>query len=109
MATSYMIIEPHRDGTLQPMDGAMYHTKAALFSALPYADYDAEVAAVDLGEWRESGTTSYRNVTEDVTVEFWSQLSRSDRESYAERDLFKLASRFVGDEYERAARTVEAA
>lgn len=41
MSNSYQITERHRDGTLQPMDGETYHTKGALFRALPYADYDA--------------------------------------------------------------------
>ena len=109
MSTSYMIIETHRSGTLQPMDGETYHTKAALFRALPYADYDATVVAIDFSELRDGGSTPCRDVTEDVTVEAWSHLNRTEREDYAERDLFKLASRFVADEYESATRTVEAA
>ena len=108
MSTSYQIIETHRDGTLQPMDGETYHTKAALFRALPYADYDATVIAIDFAELREGGSTPCRDVTEDVTVEAWSQLNRTEREDYAERDLFKLASRFVADEYSAAVRSVEA-
>ena len=109
MATSYQIIDLHRDGSLQPMDGETYHTKAALFRALPYADYDATVVAIDFAELRDGGSTPCRDVTEDVTVEAWSQLNRTEREDYAERDLFKLASRFISDEYEAAVRTVEAA
>lgn len=106
---SYMIIETHRDGTLQPMDGDCFHTKAALFRALPYADYDATVVAIDFAELRDGGSTPCRDVTEDVTVEAWSQLNRTEREDYAERDLFKLASRFVADEYSAAVRESEAA
>lgn len=109
MATSYQIIETHRDGTLQPMDGDTYHTKAALFSSLPYADFDAMVIAIDFAECREGGSTPCRDVTEDVTLECWSRLHRSEREEFAEKGYFKLASRFVSDEYESATRTVEAA
>ena len=109
MTTSYQITERHRDGTLQPMDGATYHDKAALFRALPYADYDATVVAIDFSELRDGGSTPCRDVTEDMTVEAWSQLNRTEREEYAERYLFKLASRFVADEYESATRTVEEA
>jgi hypothetical protein len=108
MSNSYQITERHRDGTLQPMDGETYHTKAALFRALPYADYDATVVAIDFAELRDGGSTPCRDVTEDVTLECWSQLNRSEREDYAERDLFKLASRFVGDEYAAAVSAVEA-
>lgn len=106
--TSFQIIEPHRDGTLQPMDGATYHDKAALFAALPYADFDARVISIDFAELRDGGSTPCRDVSEDVTLECWSQLNRSEREDYAERDLFKLASRFVGDEYAAAVSAVEA-
>ena len=102
MSTSYQIIETHRDGTLQPMDGETYHTKTKLFSSLPYADYDATVIAIDLAELREGGTTPCRDVTEDVTLECWSRLNRTEREESAERGLFKLASRFIADEYESA-------
>ena len=109
MATSYQIIELYRDGSLQPMDGETYHTKAALFRALPYADYDATVVAIDFAELRDGGSTPCRDVTEDVTVEAWSQLNRTEREEYAEKGYFKLASRFVDDEYQAAVRTVEAA
>ena len=109
MPASYMIIEAHRDGTLQPMDGAAYHTKAALFASLPYADFDATIIAIDFAELREGGTTPCRDVTEDVTLECWSRLNRTEREEYAEKGYFKLASRFVSDEYESATRTVEAA
>jgi len=109
MTTSYQITERHRDGTLQPMDGATYHTKGALFRALPYADYDATVVAIDFSELRDGGSTPCRDVTEDVTVEAWSQLNRTEREEYAEKGYFKLASRFIADEYESATRTVEAA
>lgn len=109
MNPSYQIIEQYRDGTLQPMDGATYHTKVALFSSLPYADFDATVIAIDFSELRDGGSTPCRDVTEDVTVECWSRLNRTEREEFAERDLFKLASRFVSDEYEAAVRTVEAA
>lgn len=109
MATSYQIIEQFRSYGLQAMDGDTYHTKAALFAALPYADLDAMVIAIDFAECREGGSTPCRDVTEDMTLECWSQLNRTEREDYAERDLFKLASRFVADEYESATRTVEAA
>ena len=109
MTTSYQIIETYRDGTLQPMDGATCHDKAALFRALPYADYDATVVAIDFAELRDGGSTPCRDVTEDVTVEAWSQLNRTEREDYAEKGYFKLASRFIADEYESATRTVEAA
>jgi len=108
MPASFQIIEQFRDGTLQPMDGQSYHTKAALFASLPYADYDATVIAIDFAELREGGTTPCRDVTEDVTLECWSRLNRTEREEYAERGLFKLASWFVADEYESATRTVEA-
>ena len=101
--TSYMIIERGA-----PMDGELY-VKGDLLRALPYADHDAMVIALDLAECHEDGSTPCRNVTEDVTLEAWSQLNRTEREDYAERDLFKLASRFVADEYESATRTVEAA
>ena len=109
MATSYQIIELYRDGSLQPMDGETYHTKAALFRALPYADYDATVVAIDFSELRDGGSTPCRDVTEDVTVEAWSQLNRTEREEFAEKGYFKLASRFVSDEYEAAVRVGEAA
>ena len=109
MSTSYQIIEQHRDGTLQPMDGQSYHTKAALFASLPYADYDATVIAIDLSELREGGSTPCRDVTEDVTLECWSRLNRTEREEFAEKGYFELASRFIADEYESATRTVEAA
>ena len=109
MPTTYQIIETYRDGTLQPMDGETYHTKTKLFSSLPYADYDATVIAIDLAELREGGTTPCRDVTEDVTVEAWSQLNRTEREEFAEKGYFKLASRFVSDEYEAAVRVGEAA
>lgn len=109
MSTSYQIIELYRDGSLQPMDGDIYHTKTKLFSSLPYADYDATVIAIDLAELREGGTTPCRDVTEDVTLECWSLLNRTEREELAEHGYFKLASRFISDEYEAAVRTVEAA
>lgn len=109
MPASFQIIAQYRDGTLQPMDGAAYHTKAALFASLPYADYDATVIAIDFAELREGGTTPCRDVTEDVTLECWSRLNRTEREEFAEKGYFKLASRFVADEYEAATRTVEAA
>ena len=109
MSNSYQIIAQYRDGTLQPMDGECFHAKLKLFASLPYADYDATVIAIDFAELREGGTTPCRDVTEDVTLECWSRLNRTEREDYAERDLFKLASRFVADEYESATRTVEAA
>ena len=106
---SYMIIEAHRDGTLQPMDGDTYHTKAALFAALPYADFDARVISIDFAELRDGGSTPCRDVSEDVTLECWSLLNRTEREELAEGGYFKLASRFISDEYESATRTVEAA
>ena len=109
MANSYQIIEQHRSYGMQAMDGDTYHTKAALFVALPYADHDAMVIAIDFAECREGGSTPCRDVTEDMTVECWSQLGRTDREELAEGGYFKLASRFVADEYEPAMRTVEAA
>jgi len=34
MSNSYQITERHRDGTLQPMDGATYHDKAAILMAI---------------------------------------------------------------------------
>ena len=108
MPASYMIIEAHRDGTLQPMDGETYHTKAALFASLPYADYDATVIAIDFAELREGGTTPCRDVTEDVTLECWSRLNRTEREEYAEKGYFKLASRFIADEYSAVAMTLVA-
>ena len=107
MATSYQIIEQFRSYGLQAMDGDTYHTKAALFRALPYADYDATVVAIDFSELRDGGSTPCRDVTEDVTVEAWSQLNRTERERT--KGYFKLASRFIADEYESATRTVEAA
>lgn len=107
--TSYQIIEQHRSHGLQPMDGDMFHTKAALFASLPFADYDAMVIAIDLAECLADGSTPCRNVTEDVTLECWSQFNRSEREDLAEKDWFALASRFVSDEYQAAVRTVEAA
>ena len=109
MATSFQIIEQYRDGTLQPMDGQSYHTKLKLFASLPYADYDATVIAIDFAELREGGATPCRDVTEDVTIECWSRLNRTEREEYADKGYFKLASRFIADEYESATRTVEAA
>lgn len=107
--TSYQIIEPYRDGTLQPMDGETFHTKVALFKSLPYADFDAMVIAIDLAECLADGSTPCRNVTEDVTVECWSQLHRTEREELAERGYFQLANRFVADEYGAAVRASEAA
>ena len=109
MATSYQIIEQNGTYGLQALDGDTFHTKAALFATLPYADHDAMVIAIDFAECREGGSTPCRDVTEDMTVECWSQLGRTDREELAEGGYFKLASRFVADEYEAAMRTVEAA
>ena len=108
MSTSYQIIETYRDGTLQPMDGETYHTKAALFRALPYADYDATVVAIDFAELRDGGSTPCRDVTEDVTLECWSLLNRTEREEFAEKGYFKLASRFISDEYQSAVAASEA-
>lgn len=108
MSNSYQITERHRDGTLQPMDGETYHTKAELFRALPYADYDAMVVAIDFSELRDGGSTPCRDVTEDMAVECWSRLNRTEREEFAERGYFELASRFVADEYSAAVRSVEA-
>ena len=108
MSTSYQIIETCRSYGLQAMDGDTYHTKAALFAALPYADLDAMVIAIDFAECREGGSTPCRDVSEDVTLECWSLLNRTEREELAERGYFKLASRFISDEYEAAVRTVEA-
>ncbi len=104
MPTSYQIIEPHRGGTQQPMDGEIYHSKDKLFRNLPFADHDAMVIATDLDELRRDGRTTSTDVTEDVTVECWSRLNRTEREEYAERGLFNLASRFVSDEYAAANR-----
>lgn len=94
MALTYMIIE---DG--QPMDGEAYD-KLKLFAALPYADFDAEVVAFDFAELRADLTTPMRVVTEDMTVECWSRLHRTEREELAERGFFQLASRYISDEYE---------
>ena len=109
MSTSYQIIELYRDGSLQPMDGDTYHTKALLFRALPYADHDAMVIATDFDELRRDGRTTSTDVTEDVTVECWSRLNRTEREEYAELGWFLLASRFVSDEYAAATSATEAA
>jgi hypothetical protein len=104
MATTYMIFE---NG--QPLDGEAFGNIVGLFKTLPYADADAMVIAIDLAECIDGGSTPCRDVTEDVVVECWSWLDRSEREDLAERGHFKLASRFVADEYESAMRTVEAA
>ncbi len=109
MATSFQIIEQYRDGTLQALDGDTYHTKAALFSSLPYADYDATVIAIDFAELRDGGSTPCRDVTEDAVAECWSRLNRTEREEFAEKGYFKLASRFIADEYAAAVRVGEAA
>ncbi len=109
MPTSYQIIEETRHHGIQPLDGSVYHSKAALFSALPYADHDAMVIATDLDELRRDGRTTSTDVTEDVTVECWSRLNRTEREEFAERGLFNLASRFVSDEYAAAVSATEAA
>lgn len=109
MPTSYMIIEESRHHGPQPMDGDTYHTKDALFRALPYADHDAMVIATDLDELRRDGRTTSTDVTEDVTVECWSRLNRTEREEYAELGRFLLASRFVSDEYAAATSATEAA
>lgn len=109
MTTSYQIIELHRDGTLQAMDGDTYHTKLKLFAALPYADYDARVIAIDFAEMKDGGSTPCRDVTEDMTIECWSRLGRGEREEFAERGYFKLAERFVSEEYEAVVARVEAA
>ncbi len=109
MPTSYQIIEPHRGGTQQPMDGETFHTKDALFRALPFADHDAMVIATDLDELRRDGRTTSTDVTEDVTVECWSRLNRTEREEFAELGRFLLASRFISDEYAAAVSATEAA
>lgn len=108
-ATSFQIIEAHRGGTQQPMDGETFHTKDDLFRALPYADHDAMVIATDFDELRRDGRTTSTDVTEDVTVECWGRLNRTEREEFAERGLFDLASRFVSDEYAAATSATEAA
>lgn len=107
MPTSYQIIEVIRDHGLQLMDGETYHTKDALFRALPYADHDAMVVATDLDELRRDGRTTSTDVTEDVTVECWSRLNRTEREEFAELGFFLLASRFISDEYAAAVSTTE--
>lgn len=107
MPTSYQIIEETRHHGLQSMDGEIYHTKALLFAALPYADHDAMVIATDLDELRRDGRTTSTDVTEDVTVECWSRLNRTEREEFAELGFFLLASRFISDEYAAAVSTTE--
>lgn len=95
MTTTYMIIE---DG--QPMDGTAY-TFERLMSALPFASYDAEVIAFDMGELRRDLSTPLRIATEDVTAAWW-----ADHHGAAEamawieagKEAPGLAQRFYADE-----------
>ncbi len=61
---TYAIIEDQ-----QAMDGMFYHTKDALFSALPYAGTGAKVVQFDLVECLRDNSTPMREVTEDIVRE----------------------------------------
>ena len=103
MPITYAIIE---NG--QPMDG-VFLDKRELFITIPFAKYDAMIIAIDLDELRDGGTTPCRDVTEDMTVEWWGTLNRTEREELAELGRGELASRFIADEYAAAVGAVEAA
>lgn len=47
-------------------DGELYHTAAALYAVLGYADMSAKVFEFDVAEASKTGTTQFRDVTEDV-------------------------------------------
>jgi hypothetical protein len=91
--TRYMIIE---DGN--PMDGVIFN-KQGLFSALLYADYDAEIVSFDLAEAMSSTSTPMRKCTEDLVTEWWSgDGSRDVWERVVAGKSIGLASRFYSDE-----------
>ncbi len=94
MADTYAIIE---DG--QPVDGE-FMDKGTLFRTLIHADYDARIMALDLAEFISDGATSARDVTEDMTVEWWDHGGLADTyERIAAGGVVPgLASRFYSDE-----------
>lgn len=108
MSTVYMIIEELRNYGLQPLDGE-FVTREALFQKLPYADYDAKIAAFDLSEFLRDGRTSIRDETEELVIAWWATLHRTEREEMAERGLGQIASRWMPDEYAAASAASEAA
>ncbi len=65
MTSLYMIVEPHRTGSLQPMDGE-FMPRELMLRNLKHADEFARVFAFDLSEAMRDGSTSMRDVTEDV-------------------------------------------
>lgn len=108
MSTVYMIIEELRTHGLQPMDGE-FVTREGLFRALPYAEYDAKIAAFDLGEFLRDGRTPMRDETEELVIAWWNTLNSTEREVLAERGLGQIVSRWMPDEYAAASAASEAA
>lgn len=91
--TRYMIIWDQ-----EAMDGAIYE-KAALFDAILYAQYEAEIVSFDLAECFGSGSTPMRLCTEDLVTEWWSaDGSRDVWERVVAGKSIGLASRFFSDE-----------
>jgi hypothetical protein len=91
--TRYMIIE---NGL--PIDNG-FLTKAQLFDALPFADYDAEISAFDLDEFMRDGSTTMTKATEDLVTEWWSDCGHG--EVWNRIVMGKptgLAARFYADE-----------
>ena len=91
--TRYMIIWDQ-----EAMDGAIYE-KDALFEAILYAQYEAEIVSFDLTECFGSGSTPMRLCTEDMVAEWWSaDGSRDVWERVVAGKSIGLASRFFSDE-----------
>ena len=101
----YAIIEAD-----QPMDGQFY-TLRELMKAIPLADYDAEIAAFDMGELRADKSTPMRLLTEDIVRDWWDHYNGAE-ETMSRIDAGQrpgLAFRFYPDECEAWERQVEAA
>ena len=93
--TRYMIIWDQ-----EAMDGAIFE-KEALFDAILYAQYEAEIVSFDLDEVLRGGTgsTPMRKCTEDMVTDWWT--AGGDRDVWERVVAGKsigLASRFYSDE-----------
>ena len=106
MPKTYAILE---DGL--PMDGEFY-SEDRLWKVLPYADYDARVVAFDAAELGRDLATSMRDVTEDVTIEWWEN-HHGASEAYSWIEAGKsapgLAQKYYSDECASYSNLVEAA